>query len=369
MKICYFAYGSNQNSQDWQQWCKTRGLVCPPPKPVGVAYLPDYELRFSHRSQTRGGGALNVVPSPGRIVEGTLMELDAETALAMDRKEGAPNCYEAKELCVFDDLGHQRLVRVYILKPERDLDFVDPTSEYLRIVEEGLESALLPDDELHRAAQGKPSEPFSDAFFFYGTLMRGGNRFTALQSCGIEATLLGQIPGRLVDCGSYPGFLAVANQDDDLVEGDFVRVANIEQALEAIDKLVGFEGYCPESLFIRRLVQVQIGTRLRWAWTYEYNLSVRADRVKIPSGCWRTFCGSKESFVETLVDEHLDYATPDTVFNGLKRVYWHGWGEVNLPTTRHELIKAVATGEIDERKLSQASGLWTAGSDTVLPLD
>ncbi|MCP4887942.1 MAG: hypothetical protein GY904_15160 [Planctomycetaceae bacterium] len=44
--------------------------------PRGTALLPDYRLAFSHKSVSRGGGALNVEPYVGGVVEGVLFEVE-----------------------------------------------------------------------------------------------------------------------------------------------------------------------------------------------------------------------------------------------------------------------------------------------------
>lgn len=116
MNKLYFAYGSNLNLVDWQQWCDERGFADATLHPVGIAMMPDYELHFSRYSKRRGGGALNIRPSIGRVVEGVLFKADDITWQALDRKEGAPSVYEATDVTVLDERGVPVKATTYILR-------------------------------------------------------------------------------------------------------------------------------------------------------------------------------------------------------------------------------------------------------------
>lgn len=62
--IQYFAYGSNMNSKDLQEWCNKKDLKIILKNPR-VAKLIDYKLDFTHYSATRGGGVADIVKFNG----------------------------------------------------------------------------------------------------------------------------------------------------------------------------------------------------------------------------------------------------------------------------------------------------------------
>jgi hypothetical protein len=90
----YFAYGSNLNQQDFDDWCSRRGFSKGLLRFHSKANLPDFDLAFSYRSATRNGGVLDIKPRTGQLVPGVLFEIDDEGWDALDAKEGAPSVYK-----------------------------------------------------------------------------------------------------------------------------------------------------------------------------------------------------------------------------------------------------------------------------------
>ena len=362
MTQLYFAYGSNLCTSDWSHWCERNGFESSGLSPVCPAFLPDYKLHFSHFSRSRNGGALNVLSSVGHVVEGVLMKADRDTWRALKRKEGAPNVYEAVEMTVLDEDGSQFSAIVYVLKADRVQSYVKPTDEYVNVVQEGLEEFDLCTDALMAAATNQETQVFTDAVFTYGTLMRGECRFGSLAQFGIEAALLGAIPGRLVDLGCYPGLLP---NDETVnlgwVDGDFVRITDPINALKKLDQIEGFEGYGPESLYVRRLTRVDVGGRLRWAWTYEYNLFVDSTAAHIESGSWRKHTGVESSFLDRIVHDHTKQARSHDLIAMLERRCPFDADLPSFPKSITQLADAIGSGMIDERRLAQVSGNWLAG--------
>ena len=364
MSKLYFAYGSNLCTADWNEWCDRHGYDGSGLTPVEPAMLPDHELHFSHYSSTRGGGALNVLPSVGRVVEGVVMEADEEAWEALNAKEGAPTCYEAVEMTVLDANGHPMSAIVYRLREDRVRDFVRPTDAYVEAVHEGLEYFGLPTDALMAAANDQVIPAFTNAVFVYGTLMRGECRFHSLSDFEIEASLMGAIAGDLVDLGSYPGLLPHdgASAAMGTVDGDFIRVKDIVGALHCLDAIEGFEGYEPQSLYVRRLTQVDVGGRLRWAWTYEYNLAVTDDYQLIESGSWRTHTEVASHFMARLVDDHAGKLSERALLRKLRRLHPFDAECPTFPKVLDQLADAIRSNLISERRLAQASGCWLAAT-------
>ena len=77
----YFAYGSNMD------WTQMQGR-CPSARFVATALLPDHQLAFTRRSDSRGCGVADVVPTINRHVWGVVYEINASDLSKLDRSEG-----------------------------------------------------------------------------------------------------------------------------------------------------------------------------------------------------------------------------------------------------------------------------------------
>ena len=132
--MLYFAYGSNLCVEDWNAYCDRHGLKPGRMDPVGVGRLPDHQLWFSHHSVARGGGALNVRPRRGSIVEGLLLRVDTDAFETLHQKEGHPDRYQAAPMTVLDGDHHPVQALVYVLRPKFDRGWVTPAADPLRRV-------------------------------------------------------------------------------------------------------------------------------------------------------------------------------------------------------------------------------------------
>ncbi len=365
MTMKYFAYGSNLNQDHWNSWCREHGFDGSGLRPlaeVTAAVLPDYELSFSRRSQRWNGGALNLVPSPGNAVEGVLFEFtDLRIRDALDRKEGVKcGAYERREVTVLDDWGGATPAFTYICPTASPAPYFEPSDNYVKTVRQGLEEFDLDTAALDLAAAGKPAKLFENALFCCGDLMRGENGFGVLRSHGVSCALLADVRGRLVDLGENAAMIGCLDGETE-VHGDFFRVNNFRAAVQQLDRRFCFVGYgAPNSLFERRLTEVHVGDgRVRRAWTYIYMAS---DGDIVPSGCWRTRRSMHGDVIGRIVDEHLG-ESPEAVFREIRRQ--HPWRRsaadmADLPRTKRQLRHFLATGRFSERKLAQASNIWTA---------
>ena len=292
----HFAYGSNLNTADWQGFCEKRNWRKDLLRFHSRACLPDHDVAFSYDSTRRCGGALDIIPRVGQVVPGVIFEVDEEGWEALDQKEGAPACYERTQLIAIDDRRQEVPVTTYRVVEHRRQPYVRPRSDYVRIVREGLEAYELPTAAMLAAAEGRISPLLIDAFFVYGTLLRGESRFNVLRPFGPACILLARTFGRLVHLGGFPGLIDLA-EDEQMVEGEFVRMADVAGAIRALDQIEGFCGYSTgDSLFRRTILIVDVGEgRIRRAWTYRYARDPR-EAQGIPSGDWRRHVGRRESF-------------------------------------------------------------------------
>lgn len=93
-----FAYGSNMLSARLQE-------RCPSARPLGVATLPGYELRW-HKKSRDGSGKCDIVKSdrPGASVFGVLFKIACSERTALDSAEGLGAGYDETQVqVVFGD--------------------------------------------------------------------------------------------------------------------------------------------------------------------------------------------------------------------------------------------------------------------------
>lgn len=137
--INYFAYGSNMNWDDLDQWCRKKN--CKPIDPgtqTDVGYIEGYKLVFDKYSETRGGGALNIKQSSGNKVYGVLFYMQKEDFTKVSKKEGE----KYKKIPVNVVLREGRTIGAKTFKAENERELSEPTPEYLEIVLQGAKKFL-----------------------------------------------------------------------------------------------------------------------------------------------------------------------------------------------------------------------------------
>ena len=354
----YFAYGSNLNIDDFEQWCIDRGYPAELLKSAGIAGLRDYELAFSYDSSSRRGGVLDIRERRGMVVPGVIFEVAEEGWEALDRKEGAPGCYQREDVVVFDGFGEMHRATTYRVVDSRAEYYVEPAPGYVEVVQQGLESWGISDTHLLAAAQDE-SLPCPDGIFAYGTLMRGESRFEVLQRFGIECSLLAEAQGQLFDLGLFPGMTRDCASES-YVYGEFIRLRNPEAALVALDRIEGFRGYGKQgSLYRRELIPIHVGDgRIREAWTYCLDASADDTQI-ITSGDWREHCGTRKQFMSWLANAHSGQQ-PHRIAERLASKSPYSWSGDREATVAEllPLDDALASGILSERKLAQATGKW-----------
>ena len=282
-KTLYFGYGSNLDHKDWSEWCDERGYDPSGLVEIGPAWLPEYQMMFHYYSHGRGGGAADVVHvGPGFTVPGALFEMDEEALVAMDRKEGHPNYYERKtvHVCLADGRIVEALTYTVV---ERKIleEHQPPTEEYTNLISDGLERLGLPTYFLEAAATNRSLSDGLPQLFTYGTLMQGESRSAALNAHPHRMLGSARVVGKLVDLGDFPGLIP---QGTSIVHGEFYFIEDIAKLIGYLDRIEGFYGYGrEESLFVRTIIEVEIGGSRQWAWTYAYN---GEGGTEIPSGNW-----------------------------------------------------------------------------------
>jgi hypothetical protein len=206
---------------------------------ANAGYLPDCDIAFTYRSATRKGGVLDLKTRPGQLVPGVIFDVQGDGWNALDHKEGAPHIYERISRVAIDDRGEQVPVMTYRVRPERAASFVQPNAAYLRVVRDGLDEFGLPGEGVLTAAKRETTPWLVDAFFVYGTLLRGESRFPIMKTFGLTCTLMAQTFGRLVDLGSFPGLIDLS-ESTRMVRGDFIRVQRPAEAIREHMTATGF---------------------------------------------------------------------------------------------------------------------------------
>lgn len=355
----YFAYGSNLDRQDWAAYCSQHRVDPDCMRAIESAVLPDFELVFNFRSNSRNGGALNLRRRRGQIVHGVLFEVSDAGWAMLDRKEGvAGGHYARSEHVAIVRGGGVVPVLTYEVQPERIAPFVAPTQAYVDIVARGLAAHGLPRSPLDAAARGERPSPAVDGVFVYGTLMRGESRFGAVAAHRPQPILLANGPGRLhATSGDYPMMDLEAAGTTDRVRGEFMRVGEIESALEVLDAIEDFAGYGhPANEYLRTLIEIDADEdRPRLAWTYAA-CDRRVIGARIASGCWRQHRGVHDTFIQRLVASH--HGGDDAFLRAAAALVAPSGkpGDASLDA----IARALARGRISERSLAQLSGRWAA---------
>ena len=151
----YFAYGSNLNQQDLEEWRKEN------PEYVDVdlnfnkvtnAYLPAFRLGFTRKSKMARRqymGVADVVPSddPLSRVWGVIFSLTVEQDEAIEAKEGAPTSYRSILAKVIDVEGKSHDCMTYqavVPDNKRKSLYFRPSQEYYEVIRKGGEDHELP---------------------------------------------------------------------------------------------------------------------------------------------------------------------------------------------------------------------------------
>jgi gamma-glutamylcyclotransferase (GGCT)/AIG2-like uncharacterized protein YtfP len=112
--------------------------------------------------------------------------------------------------------------------------------------------------------------------FVYGTLRRGSAGAMAIRFPNSKFIAEAQVSGSLYDLGAYPGLLT--NESNSLVIGEVYEVDD-----ETLNELDEFEA---ASDYLRKQVEISVGTHRRIGWTYEPSLESYSLRTLIKSGDW-----------------------------------------------------------------------------------
>ena len=281
--MLYFAYGSNLDEQNWNDWCRNKGYEAASIEPLGPAWLPDHELVFHYQSRLRKGGALDIQRRVGTAIPGALFRVHDWDGL--DAKEGVSGGFYRRidvTALTHDGLAHEAIT--YTVCDHRVGSFVPPGAAYREMVMRGLSRFGHGEEGFLAAAEGESTPPQPSTLFAYGTLMRGHRSHGLLESRLRRIHGEARIEGAaLVQIDWYPGLVLGS---DGSVHGELYEVDDAPSLLSELDAYEDFLGYGhPDSLYRRSLVNALTERGATLAWTYIY-LGDPSAFPLISSGRW-----------------------------------------------------------------------------------
>jgi len=147
--VLYFAYGSNMNQEDLNDYCRKKGrpLIHLASRSPKVCLLRDFRLDFNYYSPSRRGGTANIEPTRGEQVEGVLFNLNNVDKDTIDDKEGAPSYY--REILVSVVLRNDTKIEnvtTYTVCEDKKREFTPPTRKYKQIIIDGAKAFGLSEE-------------------------------------------------------------------------------------------------------------------------------------------------------------------------------------------------------------------------------
>ena len=136
-EILYFAYGSNMLT------ARLRARV-PSCKPIGIALLPDHELRFHKRTKDGSGKCDAFHIEGGGGIYGVVFSFNASDRQALDRFEGLGAGYNDAIVTVHNVEGRSWKVLTYTAHPHHIDEMLKPYSWYRDLVLAGASEHGLP---------------------------------------------------------------------------------------------------------------------------------------------------------------------------------------------------------------------------------
>jgi hypothetical protein len=139
--VVYFAYGSNMLTARLRE----RMPSC---RPIGIATLPGYALRFHKRSKDKSGKCNAFATGDDSVVIGVQFSFDPADRAGLDAAEGVGSGYEHEIVTVVNEQGRRRKVLTYIATSDYIDDNLKPYSWYRDFVLAGAREHGLPSEHV-----------------------------------------------------------------------------------------------------------------------------------------------------------------------------------------------------------------------------
>jgi len=131
--IYYFAYGSNMDKQNLDNWCKENNKPLVHIFSIQTCILRNFQLRFNYYSKRRDAGAANIMKSQDDCVYGLLLEINKQDMNVIHYKEGVPEFYNEFNIKV-ELLNKAEVTEVStfkVTKEKEKSEHVPPKREYI----------------------------------------------------------------------------------------------------------------------------------------------------------------------------------------------------------------------------------------------
>jgi gamma-glutamylcyclotransferase (GGCT)/AIG2-like uncharacterized protein YtfP len=122
--------------------------------------------------------------------------------------------------------------------------------------------------------------------FVYGTLRSGGAGAMSIRFPSSRFIADAEVSGSLYDLGAYPGLLL--NESNSSTIGEVYEVDGA-----TLNRLDDFEA---SSHYLRKQVEISLGTDRRKCWIYEPNPEFYSLRTLITSGDWIEYAKTKTNW-------------------------------------------------------------------------
>lgn len=146
--IHYFAYGSNMDKEDLDNWCRKWDYQIIEFIDVKLAKLSGYKLCFNYYSSGRKGGAVNIMKDQNSCLYGLLIDINNNAKELISKKEGHPNYY--RETKVDIETLDNRIVRdvltYKVVESKEEKQHIKPTKEYLNLIIDNARKYEFPSD-------------------------------------------------------------------------------------------------------------------------------------------------------------------------------------------------------------------------------
>lgn len=151
--VKYFAYGSNMNDADLNNWCAKKGKSRIDLSHWQRCLLENHRLDFTHYSgKNRKGGVADVLYSLGDRVEGVLFDiLEAELKIIAEKEGEHINIY--KRMRVQVKLEDQSVIEAITFQVREPKPFIRPHLDYMKIIINGAEKHQLSKQWIERLKQ------------------------------------------------------------------------------------------------------------------------------------------------------------------------------------------------------------------------
>lgn len=130
----YFAYGSNMDKKDLEEWCKKKEKQVIVLEKISTGTLKNYSLQFNHYSITRQHGVANIMKSSGDNVYGLIFQIDETQHALIKEKEGFPLAYKEITVTISSNNEDYECITYKLVEEKEKKTHQKPSKSYLELI-------------------------------------------------------------------------------------------------------------------------------------------------------------------------------------------------------------------------------------------